>query len=196
MDAADGARDTALVLAVAGGGHRGGHGDAAGLGTNSRKNAHSARCHNALEMPVLSAGGGGGLPAISVLPRVAPPGDMYVTRSVGLVGLLKLWFDCSSLSYLPNQTTRRLYSHSAARPPHHGNGSVVSLSSVTRPCSPEPFPPRARESSAHAARLDLKRELSRPRTASTQLCVRLPARVDARPPRTTPDHPARPVPSG
>lgn len=129
-------------------------------------------------------------------PVSPPPGDMYVTRSVGLVGLLKLWFACSSLSYLPNQTTRRLYSHSAARPPHHGNGSVVSLSSVTRPCSPEPFPPRARESSAHAARLDLKRELSRPRTASTQLCVRLPARVDARPPRTTPDHPARPVPSG
>ena len=52
-------------------------------------------------------------------------------------------------------------------------------------CSPSHFPTRA----PRAARLELKRELSRPRTAFPQPW--LPARVDSRP--HDPNHPARPI---
>ena len=115
MDAADGARDTALMLSVAGG-----HTEAATalqLASDEVEKEHiRGKVHNALEMPALRTET---IRRSVVLPRVALRRSMC--NEVGWArGLIHYSAFVTHLSPQPNYSTALL---TAARPPHHGNGA-------------------------------------------------------------------------
>ena len=110
----------------------------------------------------------------------APPHQSLAVRHMARV--------CYQLITPSANMNKETYLHSSSR---HDGETAPRERELGEPlvshatCSPSHFPTRA----PRAARLELKRELSRPRTAFPQPW--LPARVDSRP--HDPNHPARPI---